>query len=344
MPKVSVIIPVYNCESYIAGAVQSALDQHHHDIEVIVVDDGSSDNTVPTLAPYQDRICLIQQANAGVAAARNAGLRAARGDMVAFLDADDWWDPSRLSAQLAALICFPDAAMVFSDFSVANSDGATLMPRSGIRWKYGVVRDADTTPWQKIFGNSAIVHWEGTKNSEHEAIAYQGHIARWLFRGNFINTCSVLLHREVIDRIGEFDQTLDTEEDYDYWLRVASEWPLVYVDAPLTTFRVSPGQLTRPAQIERIVRNALQVVQRASVRMPADLDPEEVMSRFARMYLSLGVIALRTGRNIEARNHLKQSLRHRPWRTVTLTLALYVLTFLPSWVFAGALRVRARFK
>ena len=341
MPTVSVIIPAYNCESFIGHAVQSVLEQHHRDLEVIVINDGSTDNTVQALAPFRDRICLLQQKNAGAAAARNAGLRVARGELVAFLDADDWWVPSRLSVQLAALKSFPAAGMVFSDFAIADHTGANIMP-SGIRWKYEAIRNTDATPWPKIFSNSVTVPWAGGENGQLEAVAYQGHIAQWLFLGNFVNTCTVLLRREIIDRLGEFDQTLDTEEDYDYWLRVANEWPLAYVDAPLTTFRKSPGQLTRPDQIERIIKNALRVVQRASIRMAADLDPKTVTSRLSRMYFSLGVIALRSGRCADARNYLKQSLQHRPWRL--MTLALCSLAFLPPQVFAGIMRARAALK
>jgi glycosyltransferase involved in cell wall biosynthesis len=340
MPKVSVIIPAYNCEAYIARAVQSVFDQHHTDLELIVVDDGSSDATVQALAPFRNRLHLIQQPNAGVAAARNAGLRRARGDLIAFLDADDWWEPARLSAQLAALAQFPDAGMVFSEFAVADSAGTILM-QHGIRWKYRSIRDADSTPWEMIFGDSAVVSWREEERNERQATVYHGRIARRLFTGNFVNTCSVLLRREVVEQAGEFDLTLDTEEDYDYWLRVANKWPLAYVDVPLTTFRIRPDQLTRPEQIERVVRNVLLVAQRASARMPETLDAGEVKSRFAHLHCVLGVIALRSGRNIEARQHLRQSLRHRPWRL--MTLALYVLTLIPPRVSSGLWQLRTKF-
>jgi glycosyltransferase involved in cell wall biosynthesis len=339
MPKVSVIIPAYNCEAYIARAIQSVFDQHHPDLELIVVDDGSSDATVQALAPFRDRLHLIQQPNAGVAAARNAGLRCAHGGLVAFLDADDWWEPSRLSAQLAALAQFPDTGMVFSEFAVADSAGTALM-QHGIRWKYRSIRDTDSTPWKMIFGNSAVVSWREGERNERRATVYHGRIAQRLFTGNFVNTCSVLLKREVIVQTGEFDQTLDTEEDYDYWLRVANKWPLTYVDAPLTTFRIRPDQLTRPEKIERVVRNVLFVVQRASTRMPETLDPGEVKLRFARLHCVLGVIALRSGRNIEARRYLRQSLHHRPWRP--MTLALYALTFIPPRVSSRLWQLRTK--
>ena len=341
MPKVSVIIPAYNCEPYIAHAVQSVFDQDHRELEIIVVDDGSSDNTVGALASYQDRIQLIQQKNAGAAAARNAGLRAAQGELLAFLDADDWWETSRLSTQLAALKLFPSAAMVFSDFAVADQTGAILMPR-GIRWKYGSVHDASAAPWQKIFTESMPMQPHTNERAEQNINAYHGHILRWLFRGNFINTCSVLLRREVFERIGEFDQSLQTEEDYEYWLRIARDSSIIYIDTPLVTFRKRPGQLTRSNQIERIVQNVLTVIERTSKRVPTQLDPQEILSRVVQLHMRLGVIALCSGHAAEARSHLRKCLHHRPTRA--MTSVFYVLTFLPVRMFAMAMWVREKFK
>ena len=120
-----------------------------------------------------------------------------------------------------------NAGLVFSDFSVVDFSGDVRTERAGIRWKYGVVRHAAATPWDSVFGESDVVRWAGG-----EAIAHFSHLAHWLFMGNLINTCSVLLRREVVERIGLFYVSLSTEEDYDYWLRVAEDWPMVNVDAP----------------------------------------------------------------------------------------------------------------
>lgn len=341
MPKVSVIIPAYNCEAYIAQAIQSVLDQSHRDLEIIVVDDGSSDNTLQALAPYLERIQLLRQNNSGVAMARNAGLRAARGELLAFLDADDWWEPQRISMQLAALELFPHASMVFSDFAVADQTGKILMSR-GIRWKYGSLGDAHATPWMKLYSDSISIKWGGSGPTQTEVTAYYGHILPWLFRGNFINTCTVMMKCETLEQVGEFDQTLQTEEDYDYWLRMAQNGSCIYVDSPLVTFRLSPGQLTRPATTERVARNILVVIQRTGAVMSSHLDPQEIISRLAQLNLRLGIIVLRAGRASEARSFLKTSLHYRPRRG--MTWMLYMFTFLPAQVFTAILRLRAKLR
>lgn len=330
MPRVSAIIPAFNCAAFIGQAVQSILDQFHRDLQVIVIDDGSTDDIDDALAPFRDRIDLIRQPNRGVAEARNAGLRAARGDLIAFLDADDWWFPARLSAQLAALARFPHAGLAFSDFTVVDVNGALERPR-GIRWKYGVVRDSVATPWKRVFPDCASLAWPDPTGRDHRADAFCGPLFAWLFQGNLINTCTVLMRRDVVEATGEFDPSLDTEEDYDYWLRVAEKWPFVYVDDALVAFRQRPGQLTRPEQIERIARNALHVIERARARMSGELPREAVRARLAHLHDLLGVLCLRTKRRGDARQHLGTSLRYRPGRPVTL--AFYLLSLLPAGMF-----------
>lgn len=341
MPKVSVIIPAYNCGAYIAQAIQSVLNQSHRNLEIIVVDDGSSDNTLQALAPYLEQIQLLRQTNSGVATARNTGLRAARGEFLAFLDADDWWTPYRISTQLAALELFPNAGLVFSDFAVVDQNGTLRMPR-GIRWKYGSMGDEKAAAWEKIFSDSSSIMWQRGNDAQEKVLTYHGSILPRLFQGNFINTCSVLLKREVFDQIGEFDPNLQTEEDYEYWLRVTHKWSAIYVDYPLVTFRLSPGQLTRTDNDERVAKNIFAVIQRTSTAMSAHLQPHQVAMRFAQMYLRLGVIALRAGRGSEARLYLKKNLRGRPISWLAWTL--YLFTFLPSSVFTGILRIRARLR
>lgn len=325
--QVSVVIPVYNCERYVARAVQSALDQEYPAAEVIVVDDGSSDRTVDALEVYRDRIRLVQQNNAGVAAARNTGLRVAQGDYIAFLDADDWWEPSHLKVQFAAFEKFPGAGMVFSNFSVVDADGQAVMP-SGIRWKYRALQEPDSTSWNRLFSKSASIAGQFRGTGGPVVHAYCGDMLECLFRGNFVNTSSVLLKREVVEQIGDFDRTLDTEEDYEYWLRVSAEWPLIYIDAPLVVFRLNPGQLTRGDQIGRIVSNALKVVERVGSRYSDRLARLGIRHRLAQLHLTLGVIALRNGRNADAQEQLIRCLRYRPWQM--LALAMYGMAWLPS--------------
>lgn len=333
---VSVIVPVHNCEEYIAAAVQSVLDQHHDGLDVIVVDDGSTDASTAALAPFLGKIRLVQQRKSGPAAARNAGLRVATGSYIAFLDADDWWFGSRLAAQLAAFTRFPDVGIAFSDFCVVNATSRTLMP-SGIRWKYPLVSSAKRTPWLRLFTEMREINWTVPSRDTNSACAYKGHIANWLFQGNFVNTSSVLARRDALERAGGFDEKLETEEDYDCWLRLAAEWPFVYLDAPLVAFRRRAGQLTAQDQADNILRNVAFVVERAASQMPADTETGAVRSRLSRIHCSLGIACLRKGLQREARHHLLRSMGEQPVQA--LAAALLPLTLLPAGAFARLERI-----
>jgi glycosyltransferase involved in cell wall biosynthesis len=328
MPLVSVIVPTYNCADFVATAVQSVLNQTERDFEVIVVDDGSTDDTDTALARFGDAIRVVRRANTGVAAARNAGLALARGDWIAFLDADDYWVPTRLSTQLTALRGFPKAGFAFSDFDVIDASGTQLRP-SGIRWKYRSVRDPRAAAWQGIFQES---HDFESGDASECTTAYCGDVYRALFLGNFVNTSSVLVRRRLISETSGFDTSLETEEDYDCWLRLARGTPFVFVDAPLVAFRVRANQLTTSSQLERIVRNALNVVKRASGTGYRELSKKDVGLRLAVLHRDLGIICLRGGRNAEARRQFLASLTYSAWQPVAV--ALIGMSVLPKGLFA----------
>ena len=326
-PMVSAVIPLYNCAQYVSHAVESVLSQGVANLEVIVVDDGSTDGSVQALAAFRDRIEVIEQENQGAAAARNRGVQAARGKYLAFLDADDLWHPGRLAAQLAALEEFPRAGISITDFTVHDPSGC-IRDRAGIRWKYRVVKDEHETPWNRLFNDQRPVQWRSADGLVHEYTVYFGQVAGWLFRGNFFNTSSVLVRRDAFVNAGGFDESLDTEEDYDCWLKITREWPALFIDAPLVAFRRRPDQLTRPEQLERVLRNALLVVRRAAQEESGALGGAEVSKRIASLECDLGIICLRTRRNAEARSHLAASVNLRPRQLSSLLLL--VAAYLPA--------------
>lgn len=110
-PTVSVVIPTYNRAKYVTETIDSVLSQSYTDYEIIVVDDGSTDNTREALAPYMDRIRYIHQQNSGVSAARNRGIKAARGKWIAFLDSDDIWLPEKLAVQIKDISKYPGVCL-----------------------------------------------------------------------------------------------------------------------------------------------------------------------------------------------------------------------------------------
>jgi len=330
-PKVSVVVPAYNCAAFVGQAVESVLGQSVKDLELIVVDDGSTDATGVVLAGFGSRIRVIHQRNQGVSAARNAGMHAAVGDYLAFLDADDWWIPDKLALQLAAFERFPVSAAVFSDFSIVNERGAVQQER-GLRAEYRLFRQSPSLGLERIFSQSAEVP---LGVAAAPVIVHHGQIGPTLFLGNFINTCSIMMRHEVARQVGDFDRSLRTQEDYDYWLRIAQHHSFCYVDAPLVARRKRPGQLTRPDQIEEVARSSLQVVERVSPWIAKIVDRRIVDKRLGEKHRELGFVQLLAGHQREARFSFRSSL------AVQLgdvrAILMWGLTFLPAQVLQATL-------
>ena len=199
-PLVSVIIPTFNAARYITCAVDSALAQTYSPIEVIVVDDGSTDNTAQVLDPYKSsNVRYIFQRNSGsVGAVRNRGIREARGEFLAFLDADDLWLPEKLEQQIPVLLSNPKVGLVHSNFDYLDEETGRMF--------------AITRPRHKLVGRC---------------------YTRLFFR-NTIFASSVVLRRECLDDVGIFDEEIPSGvEDYDLWLRVARQYEFAYVSRRL---------------------------------------------------------------------------------------------------------------
>jgi glycosyltransferase involved in cell wall biosynthesis len=206
MPTVSVIIPAYNAEAFIADAVSSALEQTYRDLEVIVVDDGSTDGTLARLAGFGDRIRVHQQPNRGVAMARNTGVGLARGGWIAFLDADDLWLPHKLERQLASA----SAPMLYTDRMNIGARGDLPEIQSAV------------TP---MHGGDVF--------------------ALLLGEGNFITNTSVMMRRALFEKMNGFYTGLNGTEDWDLWIRIAEGHEIGFIDEPLVRYRFHPGGLSR---------------------------------------------------------------------------------------------------
>jgi len=223
MPKVSIIIPAYNAEDYIRDAVDSALAQTHEDREVIVVDDSSTDDTPLILKSYGDRIIVHRQANAGVSGARNTGARLASGALLAFLDADDTWRPSKLASQLA---------IAHTPVSYTN------------RFNFGARGELPEV------------------QSELTPLLSGDVFVPLMLRGNFITVSSVMMTREVFAELGGFVHQPGGCEDWDLWLRAAERYPFSVCPEPLTGYRFTSDSMSRnyramaPAR-RRVVSRAL---------------------------------------------------------------------------------------
>ncbi|WP_182915631.1 glycosyltransferase family 2 protein [Massilia cavernae] len=219
-PLVSVIIPCYNAERYIGATIASVLAQGQAGMEIIVVDDGSSDGSVALVRREFPQVRVEQQVNAGVAAARNRGLGMARGEWVAFVDADDIWLPGKLAAQFAQMDAVPGCRMSYTAWQVWPS--AAPLPTS-----------EQLEQLAAIAGDSA--RWGGAS----------GWIYPDLLLDCVVWTSTVLARRSLFEEIGGFDPTLRIGEDYDLWLRASRVTPIHRVAHPYALYRIHPASITK---------------------------------------------------------------------------------------------------
>src|SRR5439155_20392251 len=228
----SAISPACNCALFVGEAIDSALAQRNESVEVILVDDGSTDETPRILASYGDRIRTLRQDNRGLPAARNAGIRLARGEHIGFLDADDTWEPAKSRLQLEYLDAHPACGLVFCDVWRIDESGRRGAP---------------------ILGAAA-------------SKVATGRCLETLFLGNFILVPGVIVRRAVLDRVGPFDESLRSVEDYDMWLRIAAISEIGIVPVPLASWRERTGQMSRSR--DRILEYEALVLDRALESIP----------------------------------------------------------------------------
>lgn len=201
MPLVSVIVPAYNAEETLLETMQSVLSQTFTDLELIVVDDGSADNTVAIARSVKDpRVRVCSYPNGGAALARNRGIALSNGAFLSFLDSDDLWTSDKLEKQLNALQANPEAGGAYSWTLIMDEKGENFYP-----------------------GNCE---------------SYEGDVYPHLLLSNFIGSGSnMLVRREASDTIGGFDTTLYSHEDWDYYLRLSRQWLFVSVSEPQILYR-----------------------------------------------------------------------------------------------------------
>src|SRR5919108_3973964 len=237
--KVSVVIPTYNRGHVVGEAIDSALAQRHRHLEVIVVDDGSTDDTAERVGRLRDaRVIYLRRPHAGVSAARNTGIAAATGDLVAFLDSDDLWKPDKVEAEIAALARYPSAGGVFSDLE--KLDGATFVPSFMRR----------THVFSRLLAEGEYP--EGVLLSPRA-------LYLCLLQEVPIKMPALTVRRSALERVGGFNEGWTSSEDWEFLLRFARRESLVYLDRPLAVIRVSPDSLRRGDQ-ERGERTMLRLL------------------------------------------------------------------------------------
>jgi glycosyltransferase involved in cell wall biosynthesis len=289
MPIVSVIIPVFNGAATIAQTLRSVLRQSFRDFEVLIINDGSTDDTVNVVESFDDpRLRLCSFENRGLSASRNRGIDLAAGEYLSFLDADDLWSADKLEAQLDVLRK-RDAGAAYS---------WTCSIDAGDRILYG-----------------------------HAPVRYEGDVYAALLRGNFISSGSnLLMRRVVVDRVGRFDESLSCGEDWDYSIRAAALCRFALAPRYQIYYRQLPTSMSR--NLERQHQNTLRVIDRSYAAAPPHVQKDKPVSlALAHLYLARTYLAWRpnAGGVEAARACLSSAWRHAPatlvdWAAIRLLL------------------------
>lgn len=297
--SVSVVIAAYNAAEHIGRALRSLRRQSRVPDEIIVVDDGSEDNTAAAARFHGARV--LTQSNAGPAAARNVGIRAASGEWIAFLDADDLWLEQSLERRLAAAQGRPEIGLVFSDFLFLDERGTRH--RTGFDDLDAVRRFAGSRKGQTIYPSRDAL---GT--------AFP--------RAMFILTSTVLVRRSLLLGDELFDTAMRCAEDYELFLRLLKRTDAAVLDEPLTAYRRHAMNVTADLDLDLLSREQLlRHVTEAPERYPAGAAAYFAEERPQRIRRAASY-ALRGGRFDTARERAMQSLRAQPSLSALTILAL----------------------
>lgn len=278
MPKVSAIVPIYNGMAYLPATIDNLLKQTYSDFEVVIVNDGSTDNIVEWVSQIQDpRVRLISQANQGLAKTRNRGIQESTGKYLAFLDADDLWDASKLAKQVEVLDKKPEVGLVYSWVSYIDSQevlsGRTVCPQ------------------------------------------FQGDVWQEIVTRNLIECGSVpMVRRSCLEEVGLFDEELsllNVGEDWDMWIRIAARYAFWVIPEPLVYYRQLPGSASK--NYELVAKSFRAVIEKAFKDAPLELLHLRNKS-YGNSYLTLGWKAIQSqDRDYRRANYCRiQACKHYP--------------------------------
>lgn len=273
--SISVVIAAYNSGAWIREAIESALAQTRVPEEIVVVDDGSTDDTAGVAASFGPPVRLIREEHTG-RPHRNRGIATAVGSLIAFLDADDIWNPAKLEKQVSALQR-TGAAWAISDAQWFDSAHGTLVSVPGMR-------------------------------------AEEGDVLSRLFLHNFIVASTPLVLRSVFDEVGVFDESAAVApvEDWDLWLRIAARYPVARVGEPMARIRLHSDSFLASTPLSARVRSLENVVNRSVERERDRLGPLKAQALY-NLYYAAGVSLYRAKHKAEARGYFLTAWRQLPF-------------------------------
>lgn len=298
MPLVSVVIPAYNGERFLRESLESVFAQTFHNYEIICVDDGSTDGSYALLQQYGARVRVIQQANSGQSAARNAGVRQATGAFVAFLDQDDRWYPSKLAQQVAVLNAEPDVVLVHCNYDRMDGDGRVLVAGAALVERTSAL----TSPLGRLIG---------------EALVFPS---------------AMMVRRDVFQRVGGFDPELRGFEDFDLIARLKQEGGFVLSNESGMAYRLHGGGFSRAGGMG-VIRSRERFLIRMRALYAGDRAKNALIDRMlSDCYSDWGMHDAKNGQPRKGWVKLIQALRQDPskFRTYSRLLRVSLLAFLGS--------------
>ena len=311
MPLVSVVIPVYNGEKYIRQTLDSVFAQTFKNLEVIVIDDGSTDGTAEVVRSYGDKIVFLRGNHSGPATSRNRGIDSARGPLVAFLDADDLWSSDKIEKQVAIAQSHPEYGLITCDAPMFDAAGMIV-----------------------------------SSQKKGRPVA-TGYVLKNLLQDNWVGTSGVMVRRECFDKVGMFyEEPFVWGEDWVMWLRIAARYPIYFIDESLVHYRVHGGSYGH-VSADKHFQDLLYYLEKLERTVPEFAQHREwVQDARFRLCWRAAWDHMQGLRPYSAREKLWQSVRYRPmspkaWALLGISCApLPILRSLK-----GTLRaVRARIK
>ncbi|MBU1344776.1 MAG: glycosyltransferase [Proteobacteria bacterium] len=267
-PLVSVILPTYNRAWVVKDAIDSVLSQDYPNIELIIIDDGSEDNTQELLEAYNDKVIIIEQENSGVSAARNAGIKKSRGELIALLDSDDAWDKKKISCQVQFFNDTPDA-MICQTQELWIRNGKRVNPK--------------------------------VKHKKLSGMIFEPSLNLCL-----VSPSAVMMRRELFELKGYFNEAFMVCEDYDLWLRVSSTLPVFLIDKPYTIKRGGHfDQLSSfHSQDKFRIRSLLSLIESGSLTQAQTQKATQVFKKKCIIY---GTGCIKRGKKEEGQYYLRLS-------------------------------------
>lgn len=287
-PTVSVVIPAFNAQAFIAETIDSILAQTYRDFEIIVVDDGSTDNTGELVRQFSPPVRYIHTENSGPSHARNVGIRASQGRYVAFVDADDLWVPEKLETQIGFLESQPDMGFVFADMLMFRHDQVTL---------------------PSYFKSLKDPHVRAQIPDQSDFLADP---TRLLLKCNVVPTGTVVVRKACLDQTDLFDERISNVEDLDLWIRLSLVCKFGCIPQVLKKKRDHQGNISKNRH--KALEAALYMCKKLARDFPQfnEVYRDDYLRRLCRHNGTLGYFYFSNGDMKRARPHLWRSLCHKP--------------------------------